>query len=491
METIIQAFASVLAPNILLMLVIGAVTGIVFGAIPGLTYSMGIILLLPFTFRLSPLASVSLLLGVYIGGLAGGAVTSILLGIPGTPTAAATIFDGHGLAKLGQGDKALGTALFGSVFGGLLSVIALILLAPIIARFALNFGPSQIFSLVLFGLTAICGISGKNVLKGLIAGCIGLLVMTIGMDPIMGMPRYTFGYSRLIAGVELLPFMIGIFALPQIIECFATKEGSISQTISSNVRTRYPSFSELRRMAWLIIRCAFIGIGIGAIPGPGAPIAAFLGYDQARRSKKSEEPALEGVAGPETANSAVAGGALIPMLTLGIPGDPATAILLGALMIHGIRPGPLLFQTHGDFITGMFAALFILNLLVLLIQGFGIRLFVKILNFKKSYLFTVILVLCIIGAYSRNNNPFDIYVMFFSGILGFFMGKYGFPVAPTVLALVLGPIIEDNFRRSLILSQGSFNIFFEHPINWIFYILIVIVLISQIRRSIVGDKKRT
>ena len=489
LDTIIQAFGSVLAPGVLLMMVIGSLIGIIFGAIPGLTYSMGIILVLPMTFHLSPLTAMSLLLGVYIGGMTGGSVSAILLGIPGTPSAAATVFDGYPLAKRGEADKALGTALFCSIFGGLLGVITLMLIAPLIAKFALNFGPPQIFALVFFGLTSICGISAGNILKGLISGCIGLLVVTIGMDPIMGMPRYTFGFSRLLAGVDLMSFMIGMFAIPQIIRSFSAKEDYIDQGMEKKVKTRYPTFGELRRMWWLILRCALIGIGIGAIPGTGGPIAAFLGYDQARRTKKSDEPALEGVAGPETAKNGVTGGALIPMLTLGIPGDAATAVLLGALMIHGLKPGPQLFTMHTDFIAGLYAALFVIHLLVLLFQSFGIRLFVKVLNFKKAYLFTTILVLCAIGAFAINNNTFDIYVMFFSGVLAFFMEKHEYPVAPAVLAVVLGPIIEDNFRRSLILSQGSFSIFFTSPINIVFYLFTILVLVSQIRRSIRETKK--
>jgi putative tricarboxylic transport membrane protein len=489
MSAVIQAFGSILSPLILLMMFIGSVVGIVFGAIPGLTYSMGIILVLPMTFKLSPLAAIALLLGVYIGGMTGGSVAAILLGIPGTPSAAATVFDGHPLAKAGNAGKALGTALASSIFAGLLGVISLMIIAPFIANFALKFGPPEIFSLVLFGLSTICGISAGNILKGLISGAIGLLVMTIGLDPIMGVPRYTFGFSRLIAGIDILPFMIGMFAIPQVIQSFSIKEKTVVHDLNiTKVKTEYPTLRELRRMFLLILRCAFIGIGIGAIPGTGGPIAAFLGYDQARRKKKTEEPTLEGVAGPEAANNGVTGGALIPMLTLGIPGDAATAVLLGALMIHGLKPGPLLFTQHADFIYGMYAALIIIHLIVLVVQGFGIRLFVKILNFKKSYLFTTILVLCAIGAYSVRNNNFDIYIMFFSGALGYLMVKFGFPVAPAVLAMVLGPVMEDSFRRALILSQGSLKILVSSPICVVFYILTAVILIGQIRRTMKKER---
>jgi putative tricarboxylic transport membrane protein len=292
------------------------------------------------------------------------------------------------------------------------------------------------------------------------------------------------------AGVDLLAFMIGMFAIPQIVRSFSVDQSKIPRKFDAPVSTVYPTFAELRRMFGLIVRCSFIGIGIGAIPGTGGPIAAFLGYDQARRKVKTDECTLEGVAGPESANNGVTGGALIPMLTLGIPGDPATAVLLGALLIHGLKPGPMLFTQHKDFIYGMYAALIIIHLIVLVIQGFGIRLFVKVLNFNKSYLYTTILVLCMIGSYAVNNNVFDVYVMFFAGLLAYYMIKYGFPVAPTVLALVLGPTMEDNFRRALILSQGDLSIFVTSPISIIFYLCTAFVLFGQVRRTLRKVKAR-
>jgi len=488
MSLVIGAFAQVLSVKMVLIMILGSFVGIVFGAIPGLTYSMGIILLLPLTFHLPPLMAVTLLLGVYIGGMTGGSVSSILLGIPGTPSAAATCLDGFPLSKRGMAGKALGTALVSSIFAGLLSVATLMVVAPIVAKFALKFGPAEIFSLVFFGFSTICGISMGNVLKGLISGFIGLLFTTIGIDPVMGMSRYTFGIGQLISGVDLLAFMIGMFAIPQVIKILSIDETLLTRKISARVSTQYPSLAELKRMFGLMVKCAFIGIGIGAIPGTGGPIAAFLGYDQAKRKMRHSEPALEGVAGPESANNGVTGGALIPMLTLGIPGDPATAILLGALLIHGLKPGPMLFTQHGDFIYGMYAALIVIHLIVLVMQGFGIQLFVKVLNFRKSYLYTTILVLCTIGAFAVNNNEFDIYVMVFAGFLGYFLMKFVYPVAPTVLALVLGPPMEENFRRALILSQGDFGIFLKSPISWFFYLATILVLAGQVRRSLLAAR---
>ncbi len=439
MEAILQAFGAALQLKVILMMILGAVVGIVFGAIPGLTYSMGIILVLPLTFNLDPLAAITLLLGVYVGGMTGGSVSAIILGIPGTPSAAATCLDGHRLAKEGKAGKALGTAVFSATIGGLISVLILVVVAPIIAKFALKFGPAEIFALVFFGFSAIAGISSGKVIKGLISGMIGLLVMTMGMDPVMGVKRYTFGSINLLGGVDVLSFMIGMFAIPQIVEAFATDESAIKRKLDTNVSMSFPTFKEIKGLASTILKSALIGVGIGAIPGTGGPIAAFLGYDQAKRKACSDEPTLDCVAGPEAAHNGVTGGALIPMLTLGIPGDPATAILLGALLIHGLKPGPLLFQENSGFVYGIYATLFIINILVFSIQSFGIRFFVKVLDFKKSYLYTTIMVLCVIGSYSSHNNMFDVFTMFAAGLIGFFMQKFGFPVAPTILALVLGP----------------------------------------------------
>ncbi|MDD3820219.1 MAG: tripartite tricarboxylate transporter permease [Spirochaetales bacterium] len=483
MEAILQAFGAALQLKVILMMILGAVVGIVFGAIPGLTYSMGIILVLPLTFNLDPLAAITLLLGVYVGGMTGGSVSAIILGIPGTPSAAATCLDGHRLAKEGKAGKALGTAVFSATIGGLISVLILVVVAPIIAKFALKFGPAEIFALVFFGFSAIAGISSGKVIKGLISGMIGLLVMTMGMDPVMGVKRYTFGSINLLGGVDVLSFMIGMFAIPQIVEAFATDESAIKRKLDTNVSMSFPTFKEIKGLASTILKSALIGVGIGAIPGTGGPIAAFLGYDQAKRKACSDEPTLDCVAGPEAAHNGVTGGALIPMLTLGIPGDPATAILLGALLIHGLKPGPLLFQENSGFVYGIYATLFIINILVFSIQSFGIRFFVKVLDFKKSYLYTTIMVLCVIGSYSSHNNMFDVFTMFAAGLIGFFMQKFGFPVAPTILALVLGPTMEDSFRRALILSQGNFATFVASPISIVFYVFTAFVLVSQVRRK--------
>ncbi len=491
MQALFTAIPQVVSLESLLAMIIGTVVGITFGAIPGLTYSMGIILLLPFTFGMSAVPAIAALLGVYVGGMTGGSVSAILLGIPGTPSSAATCIDGYRLSKQGKAGKALGVALVSSVYGGCVSLLILTVSAPVVAGFALKFGPAEIFALVFFGFSTISGLAGRNLVKGLISGLIGLIVMTIGLDPIMGMKRFTFGISTLNGGVNLLVFMIGMFAIPQIVKIFTGEEvteNSAAKSIEDRkVANEFPTWSEFKGLLGLITKTSLIGTGIGALPGSGGPIAAFLGYDQARRRKKQpDEPTLEGVAAPEAAKNGVVGGALIPMLTLGIPGDNATAIMMGALLIHGLRPGPLLFQEHPDFVYGIFVVLLILNFMTLAIQYFGIRVFVRVLRIRKSYLFTAILTLCVIGAYTVSNNIFDVYIMLFSGILGYLMGKFRFPTEPAVLALVLGPTMEDSFRRSLIISYGDYGIFFASPISIALYVLTFFLIGKQI----VENRKR-
>lgn len=491
MQSLLIALPQVVSLETLFSMFSGTIVGIIFGAIPGLTYSMGIILLLPLTFGMEAITAIALLLGVYVGGMTGGSVSAILLGIPGTPSSAATCIDGHRFCQAGKAGKALGVALVASTFGGLFSLVILSFSAPVVANFALKFGPAEIFALVFFGFSTISGLASNNLVKGLISGLIGLVVMTIGLDPIMGMQRFTFGVSKLNGGIDLLVFMIGMFAIPQIVKIFTGEEVSEYSTArcidDHKVKNEFPTLQEFKNLSWPMLKASLMGTGIGALPGSGGPIAAFLGYDQARRRKEDNEPTLEGIAAPEAAKNAVTGGALIPMLTLGIPGDNATAIMMGALLIHGLRPGPLLFKEHPDFIYGLFAVLLIVNIMTFAIQYFGIRIFVRVLRIKKSYLFTAIMTLCLLGAYTVNNNIFDMYIMFFAGVLGYLMTKNKFPTEPAVLALVLGPTMEENFRRSLIISWGDFGIFFSSPISIILYFFTIFLIVNQV---ITGRKKK-
>ena len=470
---------------------LGTIVGLVFGAIPGLTFSMALALMLPVTFAMSASAGMAVLIGTYMGGMTGGSVSAILLGIPGTPSAAATVLDGHPMAKQGRASVALGTAVIVSAFGGLFSLFIMIAVAEPIARLAIAFGPAEIFALVLFGLATICGLAEKSMIKGMVAGIIGLMLVVVGMDPIMGSQRLTFGITDLLQGVNLVVAMIGLFAVPQVLSTFIDyrRNGpSTSTALANKVRPELPKWRELASNFWLMARCALIGTGIGAIPGTGGPIAAFLAYDHARRFSKRRDAfgtgILEGVVAPETANNAVTGGALIPLFTLGIPGDPATAVMLGGLMIHGLTPGPMLFQNNLPEVYAVYISVIVSYLLILLVQLVGIRFFVKVLQIPHHYMAVVILVMCAIGSFAIRNSIFDVYTMGLLGGIGYVLLRVGIPIPPIVLGLVLGGLVESQYRSALTLSDGSFDIFYTSPIADLFFGATLLMIVLQIRSMI-------
>lgn len=466
MEALHAALAMALQMDALLAVVLGSVLGLIFGAIPGLTFSMALALMLPLTFSLSPTAGMALLVGTYIGGMTGGSVAAILLGIPGTPSAAATVLDGYPLSRQGQASKALGLAVIASVFGGLFSLLVMIFVSQYVAALAIEFGPVEIFALVLFGLSTICGLAEKSLVRGLIAGVLGLMLMVIGLDELDGVPRLTFGVTDLLSGVNLVVAMIGLFAVPQIMETFlAHPQQGRGDGWAGKVHAELPSLRELWGHGWLMLRSAVLGTAIGAIPGTGGPIAAFLAYDQARRFSRRGgtfgEGNPEGVVAPETANNAVTGGAMIPLLSLGIPGDPATAVMLGGLLIHGLRPGALLFQQNPQQVYGIYIGFILAYVTVLVTQLFGIRLLVQVLRIPSHYLAVGILGMCGVGSYAIRNAIGDVYLMAGMGLLGYVLLRLRIPVTPVVLGLVLGPILENEYRTALILSGGDHTTFFS------------------------------
>lgn len=475
METLAAALALALQPSSVLATALGTVVGLFFGAIPGLTFSMALALMLPFTFGMQAVPAIGLLLGVYVGGMTGGSVSAILLGIPGTPSAAATVFDGYPMAQRGEAGVALGAAVLASTFGGLFSLVVMMLLLEQVAAIAIRFGPAEIFALVLFGLSTICGLAERSLLRGLVAGVIGLMLMIIGLDELDGVARLTFGTVELQQGVNLLVAMIGLFAVPQVIASFLDYGRGERAPIAGDVRARLPRLRELRSRFGVMARCAGIGTVIGAIPGAGGPIAAFLAYDHARRFHRRPEVfgkgELSGVVAPETANNAVTGGALIPLLSLGIPGDPATAVILSGLLIHGLQPGPMLFRTHLETIYALYVAIVLAYLVILVVQLGGIRLFVRVLRVPPHLLAVCILVLCVLGSYAIRNSIFDVYVMGVMGLAGYVLQRLRIPVAPVVLGLVLGETLEKQFRTALILSEGDFRVFVQSGTALLFYAL--------------------
>ncbi len=456
---------------------LGVFIGVIVGAIPGLTTPMAVALTLPFTFTLSPVTGILLLLGVYKGGIYGGSITAILINAPGTPAASCTVLDGYPMAKRGEAKRALDIALYSSCVADFISNIALILFAGVLASFALKFGPAEVFTLIFFSLTIISGVSGTQLLKGMASACLGLLLATIGMDLVYGTNRFIFDLTDLLAGLNFIPVLIGLFAVPEILNFFCKEQIKLEKNPLAGIGA---SIKDFFRCFKTIIRGSFIGVILGAIPGIGAAPSAFLSYSEAKRTSKNADNfgkgEIEGVAAAEAGNNGVAGATMIPLLALGIPGDVITAIILGAFMIHGLRPGPLMFNENIELIYAIFMGIMLSSIYLFGIGKICIKFISKISDIPHRILFPVVLILCIFGSYAVNNSTFDIAVMFLMGILGFAMLKLNIPTAPFLIGFILGPMLEDSFRQSLLISRGSYAIFFSTPICWFFWVLTVIII---------------
>ena len=493
MNLLMDGLIQVLAWKPLLFALLGSFLGIVFAAIPGLTVSMGIILLLPFTFHMAGVTAMSLLVGVFVGGMTGGSISAILLNIPGNPAAVVTSLDGHPLAKKGQAGMALGAAFFSSFLGGLFSLFCLATIAPQLADFALNFGAPELASLILLGLCLICGFAQTSMRRALVSGLLGLSFSTVGMDPIDSIPRFTFSVVQIQQGVSFLPVMIGLFAVPEIIS--GARGAAVSLPgFSTRLRDLLPAPGAFLGLWKTLARSSLIGTAVGLLPGTGSAVAAVLSYNAAQRRSREPESFgagnLEGVSAPEAANSAMTGGAMIPMLTLGIPGDPVTAVMLGALTIQGLAPGPLLFESHAGFVFSIFGSFLVALFLTIIAALLGIRLFVQVLRVPPGLLFPGIAVFCVIGAFALQNSFFDVFLMIGFGLLGFFMRKFDYPIMPLLLAIILGPVFEKNARMSLILSDGDPGIFLRKPISLMFLALALLYLVSVfLRRTSLQEKR--
>lgn len=484
-ELLFEGLKTTLQPSVFIFLISGVAGGIAIGSLPGLTATMGVAVLLPLTFGIEATTALVLLVGIYIGAIYGGSISAILLKTPGTPAAAATVLDGHELAKRGEAGKALSISAIASFTGGMISTIMLITVSPLLANFALRFGAPEYFALAVFGLTIIASISGNNPLKGLLAGFFGLFIATAGMDPVTSFPRFTFGRVELLNGFTIIPVLIGLFALA---EAFIQMERIFIEEvkIGSKIKKGFLSAKEFFKILPIMIKSGFIGTFIGSIPGAGADIAAFVCYNEARRSSKESEKfgtgVLEGIAAPEAGNNGVTGGALVPLLTLGVPGDAVTAILLGALIIQGLQPGPLLFQENAGVVYGLFSSMLVGNILMLLLGLLGIRLFSKVIEIPKKIIVPIIITLSIVGSYSMNNSIFDVYIALVFGVIGYFMQKTEIPASPIILAIILGPMAESNLRRSLLMYDGSLSFMYTRPITAVFLGLAIFSLVSSYYR---------
>lgn len=462
----------------MIFMVLGVLFGVTIGALPGMSVTLGVALMLPFTFGLPPAAGILLLIGVYCAGTYGGSITAILLKTPGTAASAATAEDGFAMAQKGKAAEALNIALYASVIGGLISGFILLFTAPQVANFALKFSAPEYFMLAIFGLTTIAGVSGKSISKGIVMACIGVLVATIGIDPIAGTTRFYFGMNDLLRGVNIVPVLIGLFAISEILKQVENKSSQIS--INNNFERKPFKLSKLKPHMRTIVKSSLIGTIVGAIPGTGGGISAFISYNEARRSSKDPDSFgkgnPDGVAASESGNNGTTGTTLIPMLTLGIPGDVVTAVLLGALLIQGLAPGPQLFTNHGDLVYTVMIGFIVVNVIMFFVGKFAIKYAEKVTLIPSVILFPLVLGLCLVGAYSFNNSVFAVFIALIFGVVGYILPKYGYPLTPLLIAMILGPLAETSLRQSLIFSEGSMMIFFERPISLAFAVLTLIMI---------------
>jgi len=468
---------------------IGVFIGTLVGVLPGLGPVAAMSLLLPVTFNVSPVGAIIMLSGIYYGSMYGGSTTSILVNIPGEAASVITCLDGYQMARQGRAGPAIGMAAFGSFIAGTLSIIGLMFLAPFLASMALKFGPPEYFAIMILGLTILTFLSSGPMWKALLLASFGLFLSMIGMDNVSGIARLSFNIEEIIDGIGLVPVVMGLFGISEVL---INVETSMERSIfAAKIKNLLPNLQDWKASLGPIVRGTILGFCLGILPGAGAVISSFASYAVEKKISKYPEKfgtgLIEGVAGPESANNAASGGAFIPLLSLGIPSNPVTAILLGALIIHGIQPGPVLINEHPDIFWGTVASMYLGNIMLLVLNIPLIGLWVKILKIPYPVLFPLILLFCLIGVYSINNNIADVFIMNIFGVIGYFFRKFRYEPAPLVLALVLGPMMENSLRQSLLMSGGSLFIFFNRPISSVIMItaffLLVIPLMPWFRKK--------
>lgn len=481
LNDLFYGFGIALQPWNLIACFIGVFIGTLIGVLPGIGPVGAMSLLLPITFGISPVTGIIMLAGIYYGSMYGGSTTSILVNIPGEAASVVTCLDGHQMALKGQAGPALGIAAFGSFIAGTFGIIGLVMMTNPMVKVALLFGPTEYFALMCLGLSLVTYLTQGSVLKGLIMAGIGLFLSQIGQDIISGQARFSFGMMGLIDGLGLVPVVMGLFGIAEVLVNLE-KLGKERTIIKTRLRHLFPSKDDWKRSAKPIARGTLIGYFLGILPGGGSVIASFLSYATEKRFSKHPEEfgkgAIEGVAGPESANNAASSSGFIPLFSLGIPANVIMALLLGALMIHGLKPGPLMISEHPEVFWGTVASMYVGNAMLVVLNLPLIGLWVQVLKVPYRTLFPLILLFCVIGAYSISANVFDLYVMLFFGILGYTFRKLKYEPAPLVLAFVLGPLLEKNLRQALILSDGSFNVFFTHPLALVSLLISLLLLLS-------------
>ena len=490
-----SGLAALMAPDLIGLMFVGVVVGIIFGAIPGLSATMAIVLFLPVTFGMNVFQAFALLVALYIGGVSGGLVSAILINIPGSAMSIATCYDGNPMANSGHAQRALGIGIVFSFLGTVFSLIIMVAAAPVLAAYAVKLGPFEFFSLTFFALVLIASVSGKDIFKSLASVLLGLGFCIVGLAPVDGAMRYTFGITGLLQGFPLTPSVIGMFATCEILLNVVKpiKPGKVEQRAMEKIRGFGFSMAELFGQAKNFLIASVVGLVIGFLPGMGGSLANQVAYVAVQKSSKYPEKfgtgIMDGIVASETSNNASIGGAMIPLLALGIPGDGPTAMLLGAFTIHGLVAGPLLFKTSADLVNLIFAAMFVSSVIMILVEFYGIRIFSRIIDVPKEILYPVVLTICVVASFAENKTMFDVKLLLFFGIIGFLMSKFHLPRACFVMGLVLGANIETNLRRALQLSRGSFAPFFTRPISCILLIITFVIIVRTAWIQLRPEKK--
>jgi putative tricarboxylic transport membrane protein len=481
MHNLVLGFQVALTPTNLLYCFVGCFMGTLIGVLPGIGPAAGIAILIPITSGLDTTTALIMLAGIYYGAMYGGSTTAILINLPGEAGSVATVLDGYQMARKGRAGPALGISAISSFIAGTLSVIGLMLLAPPLASVALAFGPPEVFFVMLLGMTIVMSVAGESMLKGLMAGLFGLFLATVGLDSQTGATRFTFGSWSMAAGFDVISVVVGLFGIAEILSSGVRSEASIFKT---KLGSLLPTRQEMKAMIPTFGRCTIIGFLVGLLPGGNSAIASFMAYDVEKKVSKHPERfghgAIEGVCAPEGANNAVTGGSMVPMLTLGVPVSAAMAILMGAMMMHGLRPGPLLFEQNPRFVWGLIASMYVGNIMLLVLNLPLVGFWASMLKIPYRILAPIVLVFCFIGAYTIRDNMFDVWVAVAFGFIGYAMQRGRYPVAPVVLGLILAPMMEDALRQSLSISRGDPSIFFTRPIAAGLLILCILSVIGAV-----------
>ena len=481
-------------PLALALMLLGTVVGIVFGALPGMSATLAVAVFLPLTYSLDVFTSVPLLMALYIGGISGGLISAILINIPGTPSSIATTFDGAPMALRGEGGKAIGTGVVFSFLGTIISIIVLVILAPALAKVAINFGPYEYFAVTACSFLLVAGLCGKDMLKGIISALLGILVACIGLAPLDSAARYVFGATQLKAGFSTVPVLVGLFAFPELLRLVEKKNVGFEKVDVPKVKGFGFSWAEFKSQIGNLVRSSLIGIGVGVLPGIGSGVSNLVAYSAAKKASKHPEKfgtgIMDGVVASEASNNAAIGGAMIPLLSLGIPGDAVTAMLLGGFVLQGLTPGPMFFKTNMDVVYCVYAAMAVAAVLMMVLEFFGLRVFVKLLSVPASILLPCVMAVCVLGAFSSTSTMFGVWTLFIFGIVGYVFGELNIPAAPFILGFILGPTCELYLRRGLQMSRGSFAPFFTSPIFDAFFAVAVLFVLWKIFGGLIMKNRK-